>query len=64
MKLPLHIKPSDWSPEAIQKRADHWVNMAQLNPKGFRQPVTSKRRQHEVGPHTRMQALVKEAYGE
>jgi hypothetical protein len=32
MKLPLHIKQDDWSKEAIQKRADHWVNMSQQIP--------------------------------
>ncbi|WP_417733098.1 hypothetical protein [Rosistilla oblonga] len=62
MKWPLHINPDDWSPEAIQKRADHWVSMAQLNPKGFSQPSTKKK--NGTHPQTRLEALVKEAYGE
>lgn len=43
MKIPLHLHPADYSPEACKARALLAINFAQLNPKGFRQPRQHKR---------------------
>lgn len=44
--LPLHIKPTDYSPEACALRAALHGLMASINPSGFRKPRTSRHRRH------------------
>lgn len=36
MKLPLHIRPDDRSAAAHRARLTHYLDMAKLNPAGFR----------------------------
>jgi hypothetical protein len=49
-RIPLHLDPNDVTPQAMLRRANHAVDMGQLNPSGFRKPgrhagVTKRRNQ-------------------
>lgn len=57
MKLPLHIQPDDMSPEACRARLVLHAVMAQINPKGWRKPHTSRRRRKLPQPFTRLDNL-------
>jgi hypothetical protein len=56
MRIPLHLQ-NDHSREAALKRVEHHVAMAQINPKGFRQPGKNS------WP-TRIERIGQEAFGE
>lgn len=42
LRLPLHLRPEDMSPEACRIRLALHRTMAQLNPNGFRKPQTKR----------------------
>ena len=59
MRLPLHGKATP------VERADYWMKMQALTPKGFAQAPTSRknRKFHAKGPVTRMECIANTAYG-
>ena len=48
MKLPLHIKPDDFSDDALSKRYELHTRMMALNPNGWPMAPTSKKNHHKV----------------
>lgn len=42
MRIPLHIKQTDLSPDALHRRYELHVTMARMNPNGFRTPAGGK----------------------
>lgn len=55
VRLPLHIAPGDFSPEAADRRYELHAKMAGLNPAGWRKPPRNKGRRH---CRTRIERLV------
>lgn len=55
MKIPLHRKPDDYSPEACEERLSLQMTAQNINPSGFRQ-------MRKINPKpTRNEALAKKA---
>lgn len=61
MKLPLHLKASDYSRKANARRLFHYQAMFALNPKGFRQQGGLRKRGGKRGQpsfNTRLETLM------
>lgn len=59
MRIPLHGKGT------VEQKLDLWLLATHMNPKGFRQPPTSRKniRTHSKTPTTRVEALAREVHG-
>ena len=62
MRIPLHLDPNDNSVEANAKRFDLYCEMAEMNPKGFRQYSAKKgntKKGSRRGMPTRMEKIAR-----
>lgn len=64
MRVPLHIKSHNRSKADYARLAELYATMASLNPKGFRQFSTKKKKQNKREPLSETYARMAGMYGE